>query len=72
MSDDAKTRANRREPPPSSLQLIVMAESGSQRVELPRGGTVTLGRGDTAGVRIEDSSISRNHAALHVRNTLQL
>ncbi len=49
-----------------------MAAAGSQRVELPRGGTVTLGRGEGAEVRIEDASISRNHAALHVRNTLQL
>ncbi|HEX7700814.1 MAG TPA: sigma 54-interacting transcriptional regulator, partial [Kofleriaceae bacterium] len=36
------------------------------------GGTVTLGRGEGADVRIEDVSISRAHAALHVRNTLQL
>ena len=68
---DAKTQTNAREAP-SGLQLIVMAEAGSQRVDLPRGGTVTLGRGETADVRIDDVSISRSHAALHVRNTIQL
>jgi DNA-binding NtrC family response regulator len=72
VGDEVKTKANEREGPPSSLQLIVMAEARSQRIDLPRGGTVTLGRGDGSEVRIEDSSISRSHAALHVRNTLQL
>jgi DNA-binding NtrC family response regulator len=72
MGDEVKTSASERTEPPSGLQLIVMAEAGSQRIELPRGGTVTIGRGDGAQVKIEDSSISRAHAALHLRNTLQL
>jgi two-component system response regulator AtoC len=71
MDAETKTRTNEREPP-SGLQLIVMAEAGSQRIDLPRGGTVTIGRGEAADVRIDDDSISRTHAALHVRNTLQL
>jgi DNA-binding NtrC family response regulator len=72
VGDEVKTRANEREERSSSLQLLVMAESGSSRVELPRAGSLTIGRGETADVRIEDPSISRAHAMLHIRNTLQL
>ena len=71
MTNEADTRAAQREAP-SGLQLVVMASAGSQRVDLPRSGTVTLGRGDTATVKIDDDSISRAHAAIHVRNTVQL
>jgi two-component system response regulator AtoC len=71
MADEVKTRANDRVQP-AGLQLIVMAASGSQRFDLPRGGSITLGRGDDADVRVDDPSISRGHAMLHVRNTLQL
>jgi two-component system, NtrC family, response regulator AtoC len=71
VAEEVDTRAAQREAP-SGLQLVVMASAGSQRVDLPRTGTVTIGRGDTATVKIDDDSISRAHAALHVRNTLQL
>ncbi|MEJ7728025.1 MAG: sigma 54-interacting transcriptional regulator [Polyangiaceae bacterium] len=33
---------------------------------LPSSGTVTVGRSDKAGIRIDDPSISRKHAAIHV------
>jgi transcriptional regulator with PAS, ATPase and Fis domain len=49
-----------------------MAEAGSQRRDLPRGGAVTIGRGDDADIKIDDASISRTHATLHIRSTLQL
>jgi pSer/pThr/pTyr-binding forkhead associated (FHA) protein len=71
VGEDVKTQASERTAP-STLQLIVMSEAGSQRTALPRGGVVTIGRGDSADIKIDDGSISRTHAAIHVRNTLQL
>jgi two-component system response regulator AtoC len=54
------------------LQLVVMGERGSLRVDLPGEGTVELGRAEEAAVRIDDPSISRSHARLHIGRTLQL
>ncbi|HTM19865.1 MAG TPA: sigma 54-interacting transcriptional regulator [Kofleriaceae bacterium] len=69
---DIETRAGGRQAPPSGLQLVIMAEAGSRRIDLPKAGTVTLGRGDTVDVKIDDASISRQHAAVHVGQTLQI
>jgi DNA-binding NtrC family response regulator/pSer/pThr/pTyr-binding forkhead associated (FHA) protein len=66
------THAGQREAPPSGLQLVVMAESGSRRIDLPKSGTVTIGRGEGVDIRIDDASISRVHAALHLGATLQI
>jgi DNA-binding NtrC family response regulator len=37
---------------------------------LPASGTITIGRGDHSALRIDDPSVSRNHAVLRVGDTL--
>jgi len=52
------------------LELVVMTADGSRRIALPRGGVVTIGRAEGQRVRLDDASISRAHAALHVGSVL--
>ncbi|MBI2895594.1 MAG: sigma 54-interacting transcriptional regulator [Deltaproteobacteria bacterium] len=40
--------------------------------DLPERGTIRIGRGETADVRIDDPLISREHAALHVADGIEL
>ncbi len=47
-------------------RVVVVSESSSSSFGLPVDGTMTLGRGDDAGVRIDDAAISRKHAQLVV------
>jgi transcriptional regulator with PAS, ATPase and Fis domain len=49
-------------------RLLAFWGSGSLVVELPFRGTLTIGRSVRCDVRIEDESISRRHAAIHVNN----
>jgi predicted ATP-dependent protease len=72
VSDDVETRGDERRAAADGLQLVVMAESGTHSVQLPPVGAITIGRGQTADVRIDDPSISRSHAVIHVGGTLQL
>ncbi|HEU5077507.1 MAG TPA: sigma 54-interacting transcriptional regulator [Polyangiaceae bacterium] len=47
------------------LELIVYLKGASLTYPLPRRGTVRIGRGTQSDVRIDDSSVSRNHVLLH-------
>ncbi|MBS1149386.1 MAG: Sigma-54 dependent transcriptional regulator [Myxococcaceae bacterium] len=51
---------------PNRWRLVVISEEGSSSHALPKTGSVTLGRDDTAEIRLDDISASRRHAALHL------
>ena len=48
------------------LQLLVFGGEEIRSIDVPRAGTMTIGRGEESDVRIEDLSVSRNHAVLHI------
>jgi len=50
----------------SRLQLLVFSGEEIRTIDLPAAGTISIGRAEESGVRIEDLSVSRNHAVLHV------
>ena len=47
-------------------QLMVFWESTLQTFDLPRAGAVSIGRAEENAVRIDEASVSRQHAVLHV------
>ncbi len=53
-----------------ALQLIVVSKASFAHYELPPAGQVTLGRAEGCELRIEDGSVSRQHAVLHVGGDL--
>ncbi len=55
--------------PSAGLQLRVVTTSGPQMLALPARGAVTLGRSEEADLRIDDRSVSRHHATLHLGET---
>ena len=57
---------------PGEPFLRIFGEGLAIVYPLPRSGTLVIGRGKTSDVRIDDASISRQHAALHVGPTLEL
>ena len=54
------------------LELAVFAAGGTTRHALPNSGRVSLGRSEGNDIRIEDSSVSRRHAILHIGPTLRI
>lgn len=54
------------------LELAVFAAGGTTRHPLPENGRVTLGRAEGNDIRIEDSSVSRRHATLHLGPPLRI
>ena len=73
MGDElASTRAHSREPAPLVGELVIMAEGRTERHTLPESGTVVLGRAEEADICIDDPSISRVHARIHLGKTLQI
>jgi two-component system, NtrC family, response regulator AtoC len=54
------------------LQLVVLAGEEARVLDLPAGGSLTIGRAEDAAVRIDDPSVSRNHAILHVGDRLTI
>jgi len=52
------------------LELLVFAGDDVRSFSLPRAGGVTIGRGEQSALRIDDPSVSRNHAVLWVRDGL--
>jgi len=54
------------------LQLLVFSGEQIRSIELPAAGTISIGRGEESAVRIEDLSVSRNHAVLHVGQKLTI
>ncbi len=57
---------------PDRLTLLVVGEGTSTSHTLPSAGEVVLGRGEQADIRIDDASISRKHAKLHIGNVLAI
>jgi two-component system, NtrC family, response regulator AtoC len=52
--------------------LLVVGRDAYATYDLPASGTMTIGRGETNSVRIDDPLASRNHACLHVGDVLML
>jgi two-component system, NtrC family, response regulator AtoC len=55
-----------------ALELVVVVGDGFTLAALPASGTVTLGRDDECDVRIDNGSVSRRHAALHLGPPLRI
>jgi two-component system response regulator AtoC len=54
------------------LQMIVFTGEDVHTRDLPPEGHITIGRGEKNNVRIDDPSVSRQHAILHVGDGLHL
>jgi DNA-binding NtrC family response regulator len=52
------------------LELLIFSGDDVRSFALPASGTVTIGRGEQSGLRIDDPSVSRNHAILRVGDGL--
>ncbi len=59
---------------PSQLafELVVFSGEEIRTFLLPRSGEVTIGRDEASTVRIDDPSVSRQHAVLHVGERLEI
>ncbi|MBK7858747.1 MAG: sigma 54-interacting transcriptional regulator [Archangiaceae bacterium] len=57
---------------PGRWRLVVLSESGTSSHALPAQGTVTLGRGEDADIKLDDASASRRHAMLHLGPEVRL
>jgi pSer/pThr/pTyr-binding forkhead associated (FHA) protein len=56
-----------RDEPPGELSLLVIESETTSTQPLPASGTITIGRGPEADVRVSDPLVSRQHARVHVR-----
>ena len=54
------------------LELAVFAAGGTTRHPLPDSGRVSLGRAEGNDIRIDDSSVSRRHAVIHIGHALRI
>lgn len=54
------------------LELVVFLSEGVACFALPEHGALVIGRAPECDLRVEDASISRRHAVLHVGPTLQI
>jgi pSer/pThr/pTyr-binding forkhead associated (FHA) protein len=52
--------------------LLVVGRDSYSTYNLPQNGTLTIGRGDTNEVRIDDPLASRNHARLYVESNTEM
>jgi transcriptional regulator of acetoin/glycerol metabolism len=57
---------------PPRLQLLVFSGEEIRALDLPAVGTMSIGRGEESAVRIDDLSVSRNHAVLHIGAKLMI
>ncbi len=57
---------------PAGLQLRVMSAGGAQLLPLPARGVVVVGRAAEADLRVDDRSISRRHAAIHLDGAIHV
>src|SRR5271156_6861354 len=53
-------------PQPPRLKLVVVSQAAFAAYELRARGTIVLGRSEKSDLRIDDSSITRRHAKLHL------
>src|SRR5262245_60359923 len=56
----------RRRTGPTGWSLLVLGEFGLRARRLPTRGEVVIGRSEKAHIRIDDPSVSRRHAILHL------
>jgi len=56
----------------AALELVVVAGDAVMVAALPASGSVTLGRGEGCEVRIDNRSVSRRHAILHLGSPLRI
>src|SRR4051812_790404 len=59
-------------PAAGTLRLLILREEGWESRLLPASGTLTVGRAEDVDVRIEDRSVSRRQARLHLDGDLVL
>ena len=57
---------------PAGLRLYVTGGQASTSHALPTSGALTLGRGGDCDIVIDDSSVSRLHAVLHVGAVIEI
>ncbi len=57
---------------PGRWRLVIVSDTGSSSHALTPPGPYTLGRGDDAGIKLDDSSVSRLHARLHLGAQVKL
>src|SRR5204862_5644083 len=57
-------------PRPLRLQLLVFSGEEVRTLDIPDAGSISIGRDEGNTVRIDDLSVSRNHAVLHVGDKL--
>jgi hypothetical protein len=70
-SSDARTELVASvDPSAPGLRVVATWEGGSTIVDLPLRGTLTVGRGAEADVRIDHTSVSRRHARLVLGDTI--
>src|SRR5215831_11016213 len=60
------------DPGRGSWQLLVLVGDGHRVEVLPESGSVTVGRGEQADIRVEEPAISRRHFTLHLDDGLRL
>ena len=58
--------------PAAPLELIVLSKATFATYELPAHGVVVLGRSERSDLRIDDPSVTRRHARLHLGARLEL
>ncbi|MDB4944613.1 MAG: uncharacterized protein JWP97_4147 [Labilithrix sp.] len=56
----------------SSFQLVVVSKTTFASFDLPASGAVMLGRSEQCDLRIDDASVTRSHALLHVGRELEI
>ena len=57
---------------PVAFQLAVFLGEQTQTFDLPASGEVTIGRGEGSAVRVDDPSVSRQHAVLRLGDRLEI
>jgi len=55
---------------PPGVRLLVIGNGSYETYNLPTAGTVTIGRSESADVRLDDLQASRSHARLTIGETL--
>jgi len=66
MRDTTTVRRTEGPPPGGRLRLVVLLGGASSTHALPEAGSVSIGRSKENDIRIDDPSVSRRHAVLHV------
>src|SRR5687768_13988369 len=60
------------EPGPNQLQMVVIGNGILASHPLPTGSAYTIGRSNQCEIPVDDASISRRHALLHIGDTVMI